>query len=76
MLLNFNEERVVELLANELWKLKEKMNDKFWRISKVPLTKQIEHTLYNLRETVKDVGTRKLRQCFVDYVLEKQSEEI
>lgn len=25
---------------------------------------------------VKDVGTRKLRQSFVDYVLEKQSEEI
>lgn len=38
--------------------------------------KQIEHTLYNLRETIKDVGTRKLRQSFVDYVLEKQSEEI
>lgn len=38
--------------------------------------KQIEHTLYNLRETVKDVGTRKLRKTFVDYVLEKQSEEI
>lgn len=29
MLLNFNEEHVVELLANELWKLKEKMNDEF-----------------------------------------------
>lgn len=25
---------------------------------------------------IKDVGTRKLRQSFVDYVLEKQSEEI
>lgn len=29
MLLNFNEDHVVELLANELWKLKEKMNDEF-----------------------------------------------
>ena len=29
ILLNFNEEHVVELLANELWKLKEKMNDEF-----------------------------------------------
>ena len=28
-------------------------------------TKQIEHTLYNLRETVKDVGTRKLRQTLL-----------
>ena len=28
-LLNFHEEYVVELLANELWKLKEKMDDEF-----------------------------------------------
>lgn len=32
--------------------------------------------LHQLNNNVKDVGTRKLRQCFVNFVLEKQSEEI
>jgi len=32
--------------------------------------------LHQLNNNVKDTGTRKLRQAFVDYVLEKHNEEI
>lgn len=32
--------------------------------------------LHQLNNNVKDVGTRKLRQSFVDFVLDKQSEEM
>ena len=36
----------------------------------------IECCINTLVDNIKDKGTRKLRHAFVDYVLEKQSEEI
>lgn len=36
--------------------------------------KQIECVLHNLKEAIKDSGTRKLRQAFVTYVLEQQQD--
>lgn len=54
--------------------------DAFVEISKVlgledDDRKLLVDKLHQLNNNVKDIGTRKLRQAFVDYVLEKQNEE-